>query len=52
MISAQLERRRRAAVDRERAERMLQFGGIRNEDNVLVTDGGPEVLTAGVPVRE
>jgi Xaa-Pro aminopeptidase len=42
--------RHRDAVDWERAERMLDFGGIRIEDNVLVTDGGPEALTADVPV--
>ena len=42
--------RHRDAVDWERAERMLDFGGIRIEDNVLITDGGPEVLTADVPV--
>ena len=44
--------RYRDAVDWQRAERMLEFGGIRIEDNVLVTDGDPEVLTADVPVRE
>jgi Xaa-Pro aminopeptidase len=43
--------RYRDAVDWERAESMLDFGGIRIEDNVLVTDHDPEVLTADVPVR-
>jgi Xaa-Pro aminopeptidase len=38
------------SVDWERADRMLNFGGIRIEDNVLVTEGGYEVLTADVPV--
>jgi Xaa-Pro aminopeptidase len=42
--------RYRDDVDWERAESMLGFGGIRIEDNVLVTDGGPEVLTGNVPV--
>ncbi len=42
--------RHRDAVDWERAERLLDFGGIRIEDNVLITDEGPEVLTADVPV--
>ncbi len=33
----------------ERVDRLLEFGGIRIEDDVRVTDGDPEVLTAGVP---
>ncbi len=36
-------------VDLEAAERWIGFGGIRIEDDVLVTAGEPEVLTAAVP---
>ena len=46
------ERRRRHAdtVDWDRVDRMLGFGGIRIEHDVLVTATGCEVLTAGVPI--
>jgi len=47
---AELRERHRAAVDWERAERMLEFGGIRIEDDVLVGEDGFEVLTSDVPV--
>ena len=47
---ADLRERHRDAVDWDRAEAMLGFGGIRLENNVLITDGGPEVLTADVPI--
>jgi Xaa-Pro aminopeptidase len=40
----------RDAVDWDRAERMLGFGGIRIEDNVHVTDDGPVNLTQDIPV--
>jgi Xaa-Pro aminopeptidase len=39
----------RDAVDWGRVDKLLDFGGIRIEDNALVTDGAPEVLTAAIP---
>ena len=49
---ADFRERYRDAVDWDRAESMLDFGGIRIEENVLVTDNGPKVLTADIPVHE
>lgn len=40
--------RHRDAVNWSRVDALRDFGGIRIEDNVLVTDRGPEVLTAAV----
>jgi Xaa-Pro aminopeptidase len=42
--------RHRDAVHWERIDGLLDFGGIRIENNVLVTEDGYEVLTAEVPV--
>ena len=36
-------------VNWEKVDTMLDFGGIRIEDNVHVTPDGPEVLTKGIP---
>jgi Xaa-Pro aminopeptidase len=47
---ADFRERHRDAVDWERAEAMLGFGGIRIENNVLITDDGHEVLTEDVPL--
>jgi Xaa-Pro aminopeptidase len=47
------EERRRThadAVDWDRVDRMLEFGGIRIEHDVLVTESGFEVMTADVPL--
>jgi Xaa-Pro aminopeptidase len=45
-----LRERHGDAVHWDRAEAMLGFGGIRIENNVLITDDGNEVLTADVPL--
>jgi Xaa-Pro aminopeptidase len=42
--------RYRDAVAWDRVDRMLDFGGIRIEDNVLITPDGYEILSADVPV--
>jgi Xaa-Pro aminopeptidase len=47
---ADFRERHRDAVDWERAERMLGFGGIRIENNVLITEDGHEVFTEDVPL--
>jgi Xaa-Pro aminopeptidase len=46
------ERRRRYhyQVDWDRVDGLLDFGGIRIEDNLLITPTGHEVLTGGVPL--
>jgi Xaa-Pro aminopeptidase len=46
---AQRRERYREAVNWSRVDELLDFGGIRIEDDVLVTAGAPEVLTAAIP---
>jgi Xaa-Pro aminopeptidase len=38
------------AVDWERVDQLLDFGGIRLEENVLITEDGCEVLTRDIPL--
>jgi len=42
--------RHRGHVAWDRIDRLLEFGGIRIEDNVLITGDGPQLLTADIPV--
>ncbi len=39
----------RDEVNWERVDELLDFGGIRIEDDVLITEGAAEVLTADIP---
>lgn len=45
-------RRHRDEVAWDRVDAMLEFGGIRIEDNVLITDDGHEVITADIPLLD
>ena len=42
-------KRYRDAVNWDLAERCLPLGGVRIEDNILVTEGQPENLTRAIP---
>ncbi len=44
-----VRRKHRDAVDWSRAESLARLGGMRIEDDVLITSGAPEILTAGIP---
>ena len=48
--NAEKRRRHRDEVAWERVDRMLDFGGIRVEDNVLITETDHEVITNDVPL--
>jgi Xaa-Pro aminopeptidase len=45
----ELRRQHRDTVVWSRVDRLRGFGGIRIEDNVLIRDGGNEVLTRAIP---
>jgi Xaa-Pro aminopeptidase len=51
VVPALLARERgRDGVDWDRVDELHGFGGVRLEQNVLITDDGAEILTAAVPL--
>jgi Xaa-Pro aminopeptidase len=45
----ELRRKHRDNVNWDRVDKMMNFGGIRIEDNIHVTETGYENLTAAIP---
>ncbi len=46
---ASLRERHRDAVRWDRVDALMEFGGVRIEDDILVTESDPDVLTASIP---
>ena len=50
LSDADTRRRLHAEVNWARVDELLSFGGIRIENDVLIGDEGPEILTADIPI--
>jgi Xaa-Pro aminopeptidase len=52
LLDRDTRERFRVEIDWDRADALSGLGGVRLEDNIVVTDAGCDVLTAGIPLLD